>query len=99
MANSTNFKVQLNSGYIFSNDVHAFNNIELTLKNDQGSDYFGGSIITLLPQQIPTQEFAKRWAELPAYITKMTTLVTAKSTISIDLDARTLTINGESISL
>ena len=99
MANSRTFVIRINSGYLFSKDIHAFSDIEFTVKNEQGIDYFGGSTITLLPQQIPTQEFAKRWAELSPYLARMTNLVNTKSTISIDLDARTLTINGETTSL
>jgi hypothetical protein len=98
-SNNRSFAIQINSDYLFSKDIHAFSNIEFTVKNEQGIDYFGGSTITLLPRQIPTQEFAKRWAELPSYLARMTNLVNTKSTISIDLDARVLTINGESISL
>jgi hypothetical protein len=93
------FIMQINSGYLFSKDIHAFSDIEFTVKNEQGIDYFAGSSITLLPQQIPNQEFIKRWAELTPYLTRLTNLVNIKSTISIDLDTRTLTINGENTSL
>ena len=93
LVNNRTLVLQMTSGYLFSKDIHAFKDIELTAKNEQGSDYFGGSIITLLPQQIPTQDFAKRWAELPLYFGRLFNLVTTKSTIVLDLDARTLTIN------
>jgi hypothetical protein len=96
---SRTFIIQMNSGYLFSKDTHAFSNIEFTVKNEQGIDYFAGSTITLLPQQIPNQEFAKRWTELTPYLVRLTNLVNTKSAISIDLNARILTINGENTPL
>jgi hypothetical protein len=96
---SSTFKIQINSGYIFSKDTHAFSNMEFTVKNEDGIDYFAGSTVTLSPRLIPNQEFAKRWTDLKPFLAKLTSLVNAKSTIDIDLDARTLTINGVTTSL
>jgi hypothetical protein len=93
------FVLKIDSEYLFSKEIHAFKGIEFTVKNEQGTVILGWSTIQILPLQIPTQEFARRWGELAPYLVKISSQITTKSNVILDLDARTITINWESTSL